>query len=598
MKKALYRLLLFGISIHWTVFAQNTTGSKISAQDIKTHISFLASDALKGRLTGTPECSEAASYIKSQFALFGLKPFPGTEWMQHYDFIADMAAENAQLSVSANGKAVTASSAQFHPAAFSGSGSFTGELVFAGYGISAPKLKYDDYENLDVSGKIVVVLRHHPEYNNPHSEFDEYASFRSKAAVAKEKGARAIIFVNGPLPKLDDDKLPEFKYDRAPSIKDFGVVFVQRALFEEVLTRDGLTLERLQDSISKGKKPLSFNLPGANVSLNIKIKAVQHQGENVIGYLEGTDPELKKQLVIIGAHFDHLGMGTDGSLYRGKDPMVHNGADDNASGTAGVLELAQKFAADKQNKRSILFVCFSGEELGLLGSGFYVNNPYTSAENVAAMINLDMVGRLNEEKNLIVYGTGTSTLWKTLLDSLNTPFGFKLTKNDEGYGPSDHSSFYGKNIPVLFFFTGTHEDYHRPSDDVEKINFPGEESVLLYVAGITEAIAGMQVKPDYVNVPRKGGEKSSGGWKVYVGTIPDYAYQGEGLKITGASEGSPAKKAGLQAGDIILKFGEKKIGNIYDYVYALKTLVPGDVVTTVVKRGDKEITTTITVGAK
>lgn len=596
--------LLFAVSllvlvVPDTVQAQGAFSKEITASDVKKHVVFLAGDDLKGRLTGTEECEEAALYLKKNFAEFGLQAFPGKDWFQKYDFIAGMkkGTENKLAFLSGTTNTETTSS-DFSPASFSGSGNFSGELVFVGYGISAPKQKYDDYENLDVKGKIVLAIRYHPEYANPHSEFDDLASFRLKATIAKEKGAKAILFINGPQPKMDEDKLPEFKFDRAGQVKDFGVAFVKRAVIEKLLTGSTVNLAALQDSISKNKKPGSFAITGVTVNLTTDVQVEKKEGINVIAYLEGIDPLLKQEYMVIGGHFDHLGMGVDGSLYRGADPLVHNGADDNASGTAGVLELAQKMAAEKSNKRSVIFIAFSGEELGLLGSSYYVNNSFVPVEKIAVMINLDMIGRLNNEKSLIVYGTGTSLLWKSIIDSLNTPYAFKLTKNDEGYGPSDHSSFYSKNIPVLFFFTGTHEDYHRPSDDADKVNADGEEAVLKYVYDIAGYVANNQVKPDYVNVPRKAGEKTSGGWKVYVGTIPDYAYQGEGLKITGASEGSPAKKAGLLAGDIILKFGDKKIGNIYDYVYALKGLVPGDVVPAVIKRGEAEIKTTIVVGAK
>jgi len=264
-------------------------------------------------------------------------------------------------------------------------------------------------------------------------------------------------------------------------------------------------------------------------------------------------------------------MGETGSLYRGNEPQIHNGADDNASGTTGVLELAEKFANEKDKlKRSIIFINFSGEELGLLGSAYFVNNSPINVSKMSTMINMDMIGRLNEKNELIVYGVGTSQGFKELLDS-NNSYNFTLAFHDDGYGPSDHSSFYGKNIPVLFFFTGTHPDYHRPSDDADKINFTGEEKILNYVYDITYKINTAEQKPVYVNVPRKE-TGTTGGWKVYVGTIPDYAANVEGFKISGVNEGSPAQKGGIQADDIMISFGGKKITNIYDYVMPLKNM--------------------------
>jgi Zn-dependent M28 family amino/carboxypeptidase len=289
-------------------------------------------------------------------------------------------------------------------------------------------------------------------------------------------------------------------------------------------------------------------------------------------------------------------MGGDGSLYRGDEPQIHNGADDNASGTTGVLELAEKFAAEKNNlKRSIVFLAVSGEELGLLGSNYFVNNMPFPAEDAITMINMDMIGRL-KDSSLVVYGTGTSSNWKDILNNHNN-YGFKLSFNDEGYGPSDHSSFYGKKIPVLFFFTGTHEDYHKPSDDSENINAEGEEAILNYIYNVAMDIDQNPERPDYLLVERKESGKMFAR-KVYVGTIPDFAGNVDGYKISGVSEGSPAQTAGLQGGDIIIEFGGRKISNIYDFTYALADFVPGDIVDVVVKRGEEEITFTVELASK
>lgn len=582
------------------VFAQKKTVNTplITADEILGHTKILAADNLKGRLTGTKECDKAAAYIESEFKSYGLKPAFGKSFYQDFPFVFDVEmTKNNSITFTTSKKVKLKAKSEFITAPFSGNVKTEGELVFVGYGISAPKLKYDDYEGIDVTGKTVIALRYNPEFDNPHSEFDEYSSFRKKASVAKEKGARAIIFVNGPLPESAEDKLMEFKYDRAAGIDGIGVLHVKRKFIEELFSSRGLNLKEIQQEISKNKKPKSFSFDKTGCFIQTEIKEIKKTGKNVAGLIEGTDPLLKNEYLVIGAHYDHLGMGVTGSLYRGTDPQIHNGADDNASGTAGILELAEIFASKrKEIKRSIIIVAFSGEELGLLGSAHFVANSPIPTEKMVSMINLDMIGRLNDESSLIVYGTGTSSVWKTMVDSLNKGR-FKLTKNEEGYGPSDHSSFYAKNIPVLFFFTGTHSDYHRPTDDYDKINVTGEEKILQYVYEIAYAIQSMDNKPDYVNVPRKSSE-NRGGWKVYVGTIPDYAYSGKGLKITGVNEGSPAKKAGLQGGDIILKFGSKNIENIYDYVYALQDHVPGDLVDLIVKRNNQELKLTLELGAK
>ena len=578
--------------------------SAITAKEIIGHITYLASDAMRGRASGSKEIIIAANYIKDEFKLFGLKPLFKNSFFQEYSFISDVkASKNNALSFNIKGKEMKLKyEKDFIAAPFSGTSKSKAKLVFAGYGISAPKLNYDDYKDLDVKGKIVIVMRNNPEYDNPHSEFDKFSSLRLKATLAKEKGAAGIIFVNGYLPKDSSDDLIKFKYDRADGVKDFSVVHAKRNFIDKICEAENLNFAQhqkmMKDSNSEGsfRKTASFQFTKSSAQLTTEIKEVEAKTLNVCGYLEGTDPKLKDEYLVIGAHYDHLGMGGDGSLYKGKDEQIHNGADDNASGTSGVLELAEKFASIKnQLKRSIIFVTFSGEELGLLGSNYFVNHPPVPVVKMVTMLNLDMVGRLNAENTLTVYGTGTSSKWKDLLNEKNST-SFKLAFNDEGFGPSDQSSFYGKSIPVLFFFTGVHSDYHRPTDDANLINSNGEEKVLNYVFDVANTIANQSEKPDYINVPRK--DQSSGGWKVYVGTVPDYSSNSEGFKLSGVSPGSPAEKAGLKANDIMLKFGDKKIENIYDYVYALQDHVPGDVVEVQVKRNNELVTVKVTLGAK
>ncbi len=592
--------LLILCSVFLSGFLHAQSSPDITADELKKHVYFLASDSLKGRMTGTPEAAVAAGYIRDEFVKYGLQPGAGNGYLQNYPFVAEVVA-GTQNTVSVTfGKIVKPLKfrSNFITAPFSGSAKAEAEVVFAGYGISSKKLHYDDYDSVDVKGKIVIIMRYHPDMANPHSEFDALSSFRTKASVAKEKGALGVVFVNSRLTKVEEDKFMIFQYDRAPLMKGFPIVQVKRDIIDEVLKNSGTCLDSMQEQLTKEKKPHSFLIRDCKLAITTDIHLVEETGINVVGMIPGNDPVLKNEFIIIGAHYDHLGFGTDGSLYRGTEKLIHNGADDNASGTAGVLELAQKFASIKDSlKRSILFISFSGEELGLLGSEYFASNPTVPVDKIAAMINLDMIGRLKEDTTLIVYGTGTSSIWKGLVDSLNRFCHFAITKNDEGFGPSDHSSFYAKNIPVLFLFTGTHADYHRPSDKADKLNYTGEETIVRFVENIAANLAGRPDRPGYISVPRKQGERS-GGWKVYVGTIPDYSYTGEGLKITGASEGSPAKKAGLKAGDIIVEFGSKKITNIYDYVAILKGLVPGDVVQVKAKRGNEIIGMTIEVAAK
>jgi len=599
MKKNFLICLYAAVIFTTTTFAQNADNAEVTASEIKDHITYLSSDDMKGRFSGSKEIYNAAMYIKAEFEKYGLKPAFGDNYLQEYPFIAgiEMVGEN-EIDFNIGDKEVEPELYKdFIPVPFSGSGEVEAKLVFVGYGISASKLEYDDYAGIDVKDKIVLVMRSNPEFNLPHSEFDEYSSLRYKATVARDKGALGIVFVNGYLPEDDRDKLVEFKYDGAASIEGFPTVQIKRNIVDKLFENEGIGFAEYQKKMSEEKKPASFEFKSITAEIETGVKQVEKTTWNVAAILEGNDAQLKNDYLVIGAHFDHLGMGQTGSLYMGDEPMIHNGADDNASGTAGVLELAEKFASLKDGlKRSVVFVGFSGEELGLLGSNYFVNNPPVDADRMVTMVNMDMIGRLNDKNELIVYGTGTSTNWKNILNEKNTD-NFSLTFNDEGYGPSDHSSFYGKQIPVLFFFTGTHTDYHKPSDDVDKINAEGEEKVLNYVYNIAHEIVNAESKPDYLVVERKDTGRMTG-TKVWVGTIPDFAGNVDGYKLSGVTDGSPAAKAGLQAGDIIIKFGDKKITNIYDFTYAIGNYVPGDKVDVVVLRGENEMNFNIELGTR
>lgn len=586
MKKIFIILLLFvGIS-----FAQNKHNPEITAQEIQSNINFLASDELQGRMTGTPELYKAANYLKEEFETYGLKPLFDGNYFQEFPFIKKVeAGANNHFALSNLKDKELVFNKDFTPLAFSDNINIKGELVFAGYGISAKDLNYDDYANVDVKDKIVIVFRNHPDMKSPHSKFEQFSSLRYKTTNARDKGAKGIIFIN--TNDKPEDPLMELKYDNAAKISDIAVLQVKRS------SLDFLKLDDLQSQIDSTLTPKSFLIdPKVSASISTDVNEVKGTSVNVGAFIDPKFDKYPNEYLVIGAHFDHLGWGTENSLYTGA-PMIHNGADDNASGTSGLLELAEKFAAASDKiDRKILFVAFSGEELGLLGSAYLVNHFPLPIENAVAMINMDMIGRLNDKKDLIVYGTGTSSNWKSLLDEKND-YDFNLTFNDEGFGPSDHSSFYGKKVPVLFFFTGTHSDYHKPSDDADKINSNGEEQVVKYIYDVASAIVNSSSRPDYVSVERKDTGRM-GGSRVYVGTIPDFAGDVDGYKLGGVTDGSPAAKAGLKAGDIIVQFGDKKISNIYDFTYALGDYVPGDKVNVVVKRGDEELKFEIELGSR
>jgi len=572
---------------------------EITSTEIQNHINFLASDELEGRFTASDGAETAAEYIEEDFERTGLKPLWDDEYFQEFPFVASLElANNNRLQFKINDSSVGLElKKEYITSPFSGTAQIKGKIVFAGYGISAKDLNYDDYAGMDVKGKTVVIMRYNPEGENPHSEFDKYSAYRYKASLAKEKGAAAVIFVSGYIPEDNEDKLMKLAYDIAGGIDSLAIVQAKREIIDKLFKAENLDFKEYQKKINDTKTPSSFEFKNSLIEIETGVKEINKVGKNVAGFIEGNDPLLKDEYVIIGAHYDHLGYGETGSLYRGDSMQIHNGADDNASGTAGILELAEKIYSFKdQLKRSVVFIAFAGEELGLLGSSYFVKNSPIDLNKIAAMINLDMIGRM-EEKKLIIYGTATSTKWKDLLNKGNEHYNFKLTLNDEGYGPSDHSSFYGKNIPVLFFFTGTHTDYHRPSDDADKINSKEEETILKYVFETAFSIDTSSSKPDYVNVPRKEGERPVS-FKVYVGTIPDYSEKVDGLKITGVSEGSPAQKGGLKGGDIIISFGGKKISNIYDYTYALADHTPGEIVDVIVLRNGEKVELQVKLGAR
>ncbi len=320
--------------------------------------------------------------------------------------------------------------------------------------------------------------------------------------------------------------------------------------------------------------------------------------ENVIGFLEGSDPVLKNEVIVIGAHFDHLGI-TSNYKMQDSPQEIHNGADDNGSGTTGVMEIAEKIAANKDKfKRSFLFMCFSGEEEGLIGSAFFTKSELFKKYNIVAMINFDMIGRLSKN-TLIINGTGTSPVWNNLVDEANANYNFTITKNPDGMGGSDQTSFTLKRVPILFFFTGLHEDYHQPTDDFWKINTEGEAKVLNYAYDLTEKIANLDSKPEFSEsaIVNKESTKNES-FSSYVGTVPDFTSTDEGFKIAGVKSGSPGDKAGLKQGDLMIKFGDVTVKNIYDYTDALKKYKPGETVDIVVMRDGQQVTVTCTLGKR
>ena len=566
----------------------------ISPDAYLAHIKYLASPELKGRATGSPELEKAAGYIASQFQSFGVKPVPGSGYEQAFTTTV-----GAHLGATNRFEANTGTLRLrdgFIPFSFSSSGTVSAPVVFVGYGITANEYHYDDYAGVDVKDKIVLLVRHEPQENDEKSVFagkdlTQHSTFAIKAVNAKMHGARAVILVNDGYPHhtAQEDQLTPFGQATGPT--DAGVLFVQvkESTAEAWLKAEGRDLHEILDGIDKDLKPRSFPLTRLTVNVSLDIQHDVKTVHNVAAYIPGKTSEY----VIIGAHYDHLGLGDEHSLAPSQIGTIHPGADDNASGTAGVIELARWFSKQPQQQRGILFMTFAGEELGLLGSNYYTGHPLLPLENAVTMLNMDMIGRIKNGK-VFVNGTGTGSTLDKLVESIQAPTGFKLDLSEAtGYGGSDHMSFTVKQVPVLFFFSGLHGDYHKPSDTWDKIDAPDAAKLLGYVAQIATRLVNDPERPKFQRVVEKtapiSSGSSSGGYGPNFGSIPDFDEPPHGVRFADVRDGTPAAKAGLKAGDILIEFDGKDIGNLYDFTYALQAHKPGDEVLVKVLRGSQRI---------
>jgi peroxiredoxin len=608
-------LLIIGhLSLPFLSSASPPTENKgfrsIQKDDFKEHIKYLASDELEGRRAGEEGERKAGDYIAGEFERFGLAPLgDGGTYFQTLEVIADvrLGDENSlEFLQILPGVRNLITDIKFEkdyiPFGFSSRDKMDGELVFCGYGITAKEYHYDDYADVDVEGKIVVVLRHEPQENEPHSvfqgtDFTHYAGLRDKVINARNHGAKGLLLVNDPNNHLDeDDELVTLSY--GGGTKDAGIpsFHLKRLIVEELLKSLGKDLKEIQTKIDKEFKPESFVMEGVRVKAFADVVRERKPARNVVGYIEGKNSH---ETIVVGAHYDHLGFGGEGSLEPDRHEP-HNGADDNASGTAGLLELAEAFALQKdQLKKSIIFVAFTGEEIGLLGSNHYVNNSPVPLEETITMVNMDMIGRPKNNR-LMVSGVETGKGLKSKIKKLNRKARFNIAYHDDGWGPSDHTPFNAKKIPVLFFFTGAHEDYHRTSDDWEKIQYRDIERVTRLVYRTVYSIQGDSEAPGYVEVASAPSRSmgGGGGYGAYLGVIPEFGNEGDGVSISGVRTDSPAEKAGLKGGDVIIEMGGKEIRDLYDLTYVLRSQKPGDDVELFVKREGKKIELKATLGKR
>ena len=669
-KKNLSALLAFVILASQAAARQGSSQTGVvDAERLRRHVTYLASDKLEGRRTGETGAVEAANYVAGEFQRLHLHPpvelpevlrkrvtrLPA-DYMQDFPYVAgvELGKGNALTATRRVGETTNGApmaidfkvGEDWMPLGFSSDARVQGPVAFVGFGITAADQNYDDYKGTDVRDHIAVALSGTPDGDNPHSRFTRAGELRFKAAAARAAGARALVVVAAE-EKFADDRLSRLRYDNAGGDAGLPVAVISHRTAAKILgLGDTAVLTEVEKAVrewaaASHKEPLEgdwftrvkVKTPGgAGVILSLTTDIIRKNApaSNVVGVLEGSDPKLKDEVIVIGAHYDHLGRGGEGSL-AAREGEIHHGADDNASGTAGLLELARLFSRERARmRRTIVFVAFGGEEEGLIGSSFYVQHPARPLAQTVAMVNMDMIGRLKDGA-LTVGGVGTADVWRDWLARANgtlsmkvkagatptqegtpssdertrrDPSGgaspsrmdneltvvtgidgrpvatatpaerFQLRTNEDGYGPSDHSSFYSKQVPVLFFFTGSHEDYHKPTDTADRVNYDGEARVLEFVREIVYDLQDADKRPVYA-VAKSDGPTRSTGFRVYLGTIPSYADSTDGLKLDGVREGSPAQTAGLAAGDLVVKLAGRDVRNVYDYTQALSEMKAG-----------------------
>ena len=531
-------------------FAQKNKPLKLSKADkvivanLQSHINYLADDKLEGRRTGTNGEKLAMEYISSEFQKIGIAAKGKNGYYQPFE-INDGKQINSSTHFIINNNHLVLGK-DFFPLAFSANINLEALPAVAVQEADMPwfyDLKFGLEENKD----------------NPHFDLSEYV--RSNVKKAQAKGASTIVLYNS---SAIDDKLQFNGKDRSEAL-EIPVLYVSKEVAKKYFEDESATLD---------------------IKIKVEISAKNRTGNNVVGYIDNGSVST----VILGAHFDHLGFGEDGnSMIRTGEKLIHNGADDNASGTAALIELARLLKNSKQKNNNYLFIAFSGEELGLNGSKYFTENPTIDMGTVNFMINMDMVGRLKDSSRVLtVGGFGTSPQWSSLIN-LNPKKSSLIIKLDSsGTGPSDHTSFYRKDIPVLFFFTGLHTDYHKPSDDAEKINYAGEAMIINLINSIITSSGNLNQKLAFTKT-REAPTTTSARFSVSLGVMPDYTFTGAGVRIDGVSEGRTAQKAGMKAGDIIVQLGDHTISSVEDYMQSLGKFKKGDNSKVKFKRGQEVI---------
>lgn len=588
--------------------ANGMKAARLAARDtlaVRALVRTLADPGWEGRGIGTAGIDSAAQWIASRFAAAGFSPAGenGT-WFQPFEVTTGVVAE-APCALQTGGRSFSLGEA-LQPLGFSNNGTARARVVFAGYGITAPGYEWDDYAGLDAHDAIVLVLTNEPGEMDSTSRFDgslntPFADLRTKAINAREHGALGLLVVNGPQFHAGEPVRAPAKDGEGYMTSGLLAAWISEPAADALLASAGTTLAAAQSAIEGHRAPRSFALADS-ATLTVNVKRTRAETRNVVGRLRGQD---STRTLVIGAHYDHLGMGGPSSLAPNSH-APHVGADDNASGVAAVLTVAERLGARAKKgwrpRHELVVAAFSGEEIGLVGSAHFADAPPVKLETIETMLNMDMVGRLRDEK-LQVMGVGTAEGLKAMVEATNAGVPearFALRTSDDGYGPSDHQSFYKRNIPVLALFTGAHADYHKPSDTWDKIHGAGLLRVARYAEALVDSLdarprlAFTKAKAD----PSPGRIAGGGGFGSYLGTIPDYMQTEGGVLLSGVRDDSPAARAGLAQGDVIVRFDGIRVDNIYDYTFALRTRKPGQEVRITVRRGGQDVELLATLGRR